>query len=57
MPISQSNFFFLRGFMAEIGAHKNEASDQLKLKCKINNKLVCYFGFKSDKFIHDSTNE
>jgi len=43
--------------MAEIGAHKNEASNQLKLKCKINNKLVCYFGFKSDKFVHDSTNE
>ncbi len=32
---------FLGGFMAKIGAHKIEASNLLKLKCKINNKLMC----------------
>ncbi len=30
----------LGGFMAKIGAHKIEASNLLKLKCKINNKLM-----------------
>jgi hypothetical protein len=54
MPISQSRKIFLRGFMAKIGAHKNETSNLLKLKCKINNGLVCYVRFNSNKFIHAS---
>ncbi len=39
--ISQGKLIFQRGFMAKMGAHKNEASNLLKLKCKISNELVC----------------
>jgi hypothetical protein len=56
-PFPKAKFFPLKGFMAEIGAHKNKASNLLKLKCKINNKLVCYFKFKGNKFVHDFANE
>ncbi len=38
--------------MVKITAQENEASNLLKLKCKINNKLVFFFGFMSNKFIH-----
>jgi predicted aspartyl protease len=29
------------GFVAKIGAHESEASNLLKLNCKINDELVC----------------
>jgi hypothetical protein len=38
--IAQGKLIIRKGFMAEIGAHKNEASNLLKLNCKINDKLV-----------------
>jgi len=41
--ISQGRLIFQRGFMAKMGAHKNEASNLLKLKCKINNELESCF--------------
>jgi hypothetical protein len=34
---------FQGGLMVEIGAHKNETSNLLKLNCKINNKVMCFF--------------
>jgi hypothetical protein len=40
--ISQGKFILQRGFIIEIGANESEASNLLKLKCKINDKLVCY---------------
>jgi hypothetical protein len=40
--IAQGKLIFQRGFMAEIGTHKSEASNLLKLNCKINNKIVGY---------------
>jgi hypothetical protein len=39
----QGKVIILGGFMANIGAHKIEASNLLKLKCKINNKLSFVF--------------
>jgi len=41
--IFQGNFFFQGGFVVEIRVNKNETSNLLKLRCKINNKLVCCF--------------
>jgi hypothetical protein len=41
--ISQGKMIFQGGFMAKIGAHKSKASNLLKLKCKMNNELVCCF--------------
>ncbi len=40
--IFQCKLILQGGFMAEIQAHESEASNLLKLKCKINNELVCY---------------
>jgi hypothetical protein len=39
--ISQGKLIFQGGFMAKMVAHKSEATHLLKLKCKINNELVC----------------
>jgi hypothetical protein len=39
--ISQGKLILQKGFMVKIRAHKSEASNLLKLKCNINNKLVC----------------
>jgi hypothetical protein len=39
--ISQGKMILQGGFMAKIGAHKSKASNLLKLKCKMNNELVC----------------
>lgn len=41
--ISQGKMIIQRGFMAKIGAHKSKASNLLKLKCEMNNELVCCF--------------
>jgi hypothetical protein len=38
--IAQGKLIIQKGFMAEIEAHENEASNLLKLNCKINDKLV-----------------
>ncbi len=38
--ISHSKLIIQGGFMAEIRAYKSEASNLLKLNCKINNKIV-----------------
>jgi hypothetical protein len=38
--ISQGELILQRVFMAEIGAHKSETSNLLKLNYKINNKIV-----------------
>jgi hypothetical protein len=37
--ISEGKFIFQGGFVA----NKSKTSNLLKLKCKINDKLVCYF--------------
>jgi hypothetical protein len=41
--IFQGKFFFQGGFVVEIRVNKSETSNLLKLKCKINNKLVFCF--------------
>ncbi len=41
--IFQGKFVFKGGFVVEIRANKSETSNLLKLRCKINNKLVCCF--------------
>ncbi len=41
--ISQGKMILQGGLMAKIGAHKSKASNLLKLKCKMNNELVCCF--------------
>jgi hypothetical protein len=41
--IVQGKLIFQGGFMAKIGTHKSEASNLLKLNCKLNNKIVGYF--------------
>jgi len=41
--IAQGKLIFQGGFVVEIGAHESEASNLLKLNCKINDKLVCCF--------------
>ncbi len=41
--ISQCKLILQGGFMAKIQAHGSEASNLLKLKCTINNVLVCCF--------------
>jgi hypothetical protein len=38
--IVQGKLVIQKGFMAKIGAHESEASNLLKLNCKINDKLV-----------------
>ncbi len=40
--ISQGNLILKGGFVVKIKVHENKASNLLKLKCKINNKLI-YF--------------
>jgi hypothetical protein len=42
--ISQGKFIFQGGFVVKIGAHENEASNLLKLKCKININLSFIYG-------------
>jgi hypothetical protein len=42
--------------MANIRANKSEVSNLLKLRCKMNKFLCCFFGFNNDKFIHDFAN-
>jgi len=37
------DFFFQGGFVVEIRVNKSETSNLQKLRCKINNKLVCCF--------------
>jgi hypothetical protein len=41
--ISEGKLIFQGGFMAKMGAHKNEACNLLKLQCEISNELVCCF--------------
>jgi hypothetical protein len=41
--ISHSKLILQRGFMAKIEAHESEASNLLKLNCKINNEIVGCF--------------
>jgi hypothetical protein len=41
--ISQGKMIFQGGFMTKTRAHKSIASNLLKLKCKMNNELVCCF--------------
>ncbi len=38
--IAQGKLIFQGGFVDKIRAHKNEASNLLKLNCKINDKIV-----------------
>jgi len=38
--ITQGKLILQGGFVAKIGAHENEASNLLKLNCKINDELV-----------------
>jgi hypothetical protein len=38
--IAQGKLIFQKGFVTKIGAHKSEASNLLKLNCKINDKIV-----------------
>jgi hypothetical protein len=40
--IAQGKLIFQQSFMTKIGAHKSEASNLLKLNCKINDKIVDY---------------
>jgi hypothetical protein len=41
--ITQGKFIIQGGFVAKIGAHESEASNLLKLNCKINYEFVCWF--------------
>jgi hypothetical protein len=41
--IARGKLILQGGFMVEIGAHKSEASNLLKLNCKINNKIMGSF--------------